>query len=249
MKPDRFGFFSFTEVTDPAEHRSYNEWHQLDHLPEQFPLAGDRLRAALGVDARVPRRAGGERARARPDPLRHLLPDGRADRGDARRLLRARCASCTGSTASTSTGSAHLTGPFRVVGTAAAPRVLVSAAAVPFRAHRGIYVIVEEDRQSVSRAEYERWLDAEHLPRCWPRRASPGSGRSPPVPTSRRDVGRRARAGSRCAGSTTTPLAVAARLAPLVADRRERFDATAHLTFAGPFETITPWEWDWFDAP
>ena len=35
-----YGFFSFTEVTDPAEHRSYNEWHQLDHLPEQFPLPG-----------------------------------------------------------------------------------------------------------------------------------------------------------------------------------------------------------------
>ena len=35
-----FGFFSFTEVTDPAEHRAYNEWHQLDHLPEQFPLPG-----------------------------------------------------------------------------------------------------------------------------------------------------------------------------------------------------------------
>ena len=53
-----YGFFSFTEVTDPAEHRSYNEWHQLDHLPEQFPLAGHRLRAALGVDARRAARPG-----------------------------------------------------------------------------------------------------------------------------------------------------------------------------------------------
>ena len=35
-----YGFFSFTEITDPAEHRAYNEWHQLDHLPEQFPLRG-----------------------------------------------------------------------------------------------------------------------------------------------------------------------------------------------------------------
>jgi hypothetical protein len=34
------GFFSFSEVTDPAAHRAYNEWHQLDHLPEQFSLDG-----------------------------------------------------------------------------------------------------------------------------------------------------------------------------------------------------------------
>ena len=34
------GFFSFTEVTDAAQHHSYNEWHQLDHMPEQFPLTG-----------------------------------------------------------------------------------------------------------------------------------------------------------------------------------------------------------------
>ncbi len=34
------GFFSFTEITDPGEHRSYNAWHQLDHMPEQYPLAG-----------------------------------------------------------------------------------------------------------------------------------------------------------------------------------------------------------------
>jgi len=34
------GFFSFTEVTDPSAHRAYNEWHRLDHLPEQFSLDG-----------------------------------------------------------------------------------------------------------------------------------------------------------------------------------------------------------------
>ena len=34
------GFFSFTEVTDPGAHRAYNEWHQFDHLPEQFSIDG-----------------------------------------------------------------------------------------------------------------------------------------------------------------------------------------------------------------
>jgi len=43
------------------------------------------------------------------------------------------------------------------------------------------------------------------------------------------------------------PIEVAARVEPLEARRRDRFDATSHVTFSGPFATITPWEWDWFD--
>ena len=62
MNKVKVGFFSFTEITDPAAHREYNEWHQLDHMPEQFPMRGARVRAALGVDAGVP---GGARCRWR----------------------------------------------------------------------------------------------------------------------------------------------------------------------------------------
>ena len=40
MNKVEVGFFSFTEITDPSEHRAYNEWHQLDHMPEQLPLRG-----------------------------------------------------------------------------------------------------------------------------------------------------------------------------------------------------------------
>ena len=62
VNTDKFkiGFFSFTEITDPAEHRSYNEWHMLDHMPEQYPIAGHRVRSALGVDAGMPKRTSGE---------------------------------------------------------------------------------------------------------------------------------------------------------------------------------------------
>ena len=30
----------FTEITPGGDHRAYNEWHQLDHMPEQFPIPG-----------------------------------------------------------------------------------------------------------------------------------------------------------------------------------------------------------------
>ena len=92
----RVGFFSFTEITDPAEHRSYNEWHQLDHMPEQYPLPGiaygqrwvstPACRAARAVSGAAPR----------PDPLRHAVPDDRAGRGDAARLPAARARSARG---------------------------------------------------------------------------------------------------------------------------------------------------------
>ncbi len=35
-------FFSFPEVLDPARHRDYNAWHQLDHLPQNRALPGVR---------------------------------------------------------------------------------------------------------------------------------------------------------------------------------------------------------------
>jgi len=40
MNKVQVGFFSFTEITDPTQHRAYNAWHLLDHLPEQHPLDG-----------------------------------------------------------------------------------------------------------------------------------------------------------------------------------------------------------------
>ena len=36
----KVGFFSFTEITDPDEHRSLQRVAQLDHMPEQFPFDG-----------------------------------------------------------------------------------------------------------------------------------------------------------------------------------------------------------------
>ena len=54
MNKVKVGFFSFTEITDPAEHRAYNEWHQLDHMPEQLPIPGIVYVVDAGV-ARVNR--------------------------------------------------------------------------------------------------------------------------------------------------------------------------------------------------
>ncbi len=241
-----FGFFSFTEVTDPGEHRAYNEWHQLDHLPEQFPLTGivygqrwvstPACRAARAVSDAALDPIHYVTCYLMADPIERTLADffdlgarlHEVDRFHQHRR-------------------AHLTGPFRVVDTTATPRVLVSAEAVPFRAHRGLYVIVEEPRDRASLADYERWLVTEHEPALL---AVPGVAGIWTFASSEELTSRRWTAGARritVCWLDDDPLEVAARLAPIEARRRERFDTTSHVVFAGPFETITPWEWDWFE--
>jgi hypothetical protein len=123
---------------------------------------------------------------------------------------------------------AHLTGPFRLIDTTAAPRVLVSPAAVPFRPHRGVYVIVD----AVTGSSGTDALVAD------PGVAGVWTFATDPAVTSRRWS-----AGERrvtVAWLDDEPVEVAARLAPAVSGQPD-------VEFAGPFETITPWSWDWFD--
>jgi hypothetical protein len=133
------GFFSFTEVTDPSAHRAYNEWHRLDHMPEQFSLDG------ILFGQRWVATPACREARVVVSPLLQpchymtlylmrgpdVLPGffdlaqqlRRADRFfDQRR--------------------AHLSGPFEVQDRWVSPRVEVSAAVIPHRPARGIYVVV-----------------------------------------------------------------------------------------------------------
>ena len=143
MNKIRVGFFSFTEITDPREHRSYNEWHQLDHMPEQFQIPG----IAYGQRFVASPRCRDARVRAEPevapahyvalylmgDPAPPTL-DEFAELGDRLRNL-GRFHQHRHS---------HLSGAWQALEGWAAPRVLVGADAVPWRPGTGIYTIVEE---------------------------------------------------------------------------------------------------------
>jgi hypothetical protein len=211
------GFFSFTEIHD-GEHRSYNEWHMLDHMPEQYPLPGIVYgqRWVSTPACRAERIASGRRL----DPVHYVTLYLMSEPLDATirefydlgrhlhevgRFHRHR--------------TSHLSGAFGVTHAWSAPRVLVSPEAVPYRPNRGVYVVV----------------------------ASPGEAR-PVVETpgvagvwtfgdDTRSIG--------VAWLDDDPLGVArvagARLATALAP------PGATLEFAGPFESITPWEWSWFD--
>jgi hypothetical protein len=133
------GFFSFTEVTDPAAHQAYNEWHRLDHMPEQFSLDGVLFgqRWVCTPDCRQARVAVSPRLERCHYMTLYLMRD--ADVlpeffGLARSLREA--------DRFFADRQSHLSGPFEMVGRWAAPRVKVSAAAIPFRPSQGVYVVV-----------------------------------------------------------------------------------------------------------
>jgi len=233
MNKVRVGFFSFTEITDPGEHHSYNEWHQLDHMPEQFPLDG----IAYGqrwVSTPACREA---RAVSEPpldsihymtlylmtEPLERTLAEfrqlGRDLRAAGRFHLHRR---------------ARLSGPFALRDAAVASRVLISAEAVPYRPNLGVYVEVEELPYGDDAAG-EGQVRRDHLRSLC---AQPGVAGAWLFADEQRQV--------TVTWLDAAPRDMDDRLARLVTRRRE--SSTGRTVFAGSLETIMPWQWTWFDT-
>jgi hypothetical protein len=254
MAKVRAGFFALTEITDPTHHRAYNAWHQLDHMPEQFPLRGivygqrwvstPACRRARAVD-------GGEFAAAdyltvylMADPIHDTL---RAFQSLADELH----------AAGRFTGSrrARLAGPYERTAVVAAPRVMVSAEAIPYRPNRGVYFVMRTwDEGGVSgpgagrrpsraaRASADdqlatRLVDADGVAGVW----SFASSRR----FERHGWGTGERSMTLCY-LDVEPLSVSPQLDAIVGDCAA---PGATVVLAGPFETIVPWEWDWFEPP
>jgi hypothetical protein len=235
------GFFSFTEVTRADQHRSYNEWHQLDHMPEQYPLRGIVF-GQRWVSTPACRRAR-VLSEAPLDPVHYvtlyLMSEPmqetlREFRELARRLRRA--------------GRfhehrhAHLSGPFRLLEARAAGRVRVSPEAVPFRPNRGIFVTVED--VGLSGAEAGHGLDEPPMVELLRAPGVAGIWRFGPYG---HDAGWAA--GNRVITVVyldDDPVKLSAEVGAALESRWRR--SGVRPVFAGPFETITPWEWDWFDG-
>jgi hypothetical protein len=219
----KVGFFSFTEITDPAAHREYNEWHQLDHMPEQFPMRatayGQRwvstpaCKASRLVDGELLAPAHYMTLYLFTDSVDETLQEF-MDLGQQLRALgrffdkRRAC----------------MSGPLQWLDAHAAPRVLIAPEALPYRPNRGVYVFVDA------------WLAVPGVAGCWSFATAPrlrNSGWS---------------AGNRRITVTyldDDPIAVAEKLAPLLEARWQ--DAPVTPVHAGPYETVVPYQWNWFD--
>lgn len=139
MRDVRAGFFSFTEITAPGAHRAYNVWHLLDHMPEQFGIAGIALgqrwahtpeAAAVAVSEPPFDRVHYMTLYLMTEPLDATLDEfaalGRELHDTPGRWFDPR--------------RAHVAGPWSVHATAAAPRVRVRAEVIPARPHRAIAI-------------------------------------------------------------------------------------------------------------
>jgi len=228
----RIGFFSFTEITDPGEHHSYNEWHQLDHMPEQYPLDGiafgqrwvstPACRAARAVSEEPLDSIHYMTLYLMTEPvertLREFMQLGRDLHAVGRFHLHRR---------------ARLSGPFAFGSAAASARVLISAEAVPYRPNLGVYVEVDERAPDADTAATEAADDRHLAALC----AEPGVAGAWMFADEQRRV--------TVSWLDAPPLAMADRLAPIVA--RHRAESDGRALFAGPLEAITPWQWTWFD--
>ena len=234
------GFFSFTEITDPSRHRAYNEWHQLDHMPEQLPIPGvvygqrwvrsPRCVAATATALAPFNSVHYLTAYVMSEPLietldifyslgRELALVGRFF--DSRR--------------------SHFARPLRVRTQAVAPRIRISSAAVPYRPHTGIYVTVETltssgPSDSEPNEHVETLCTVDGVAGAWT------FSSDDTLANSHWDVGKFELTIAWIDGSV---LETTARITAMLKTSHKRRNATT--LFSGPMETITPWQWDWFD--
>ncbi|WP_433045909.1 hypothetical protein [Dactylosporangium sp. CS-033363] len=253
----RKAFFSFTEVPDPAQHRAYNAWHQLDHRPENLALPG----VLHGERWVRPPDCAGPPAGSPLDALQYLnmywFRDPAEESFRAWQELAERSYQW-GRRPDTVLARRLMMGSFTPVKGYAGPRVLVSPAALPFRPNRGVYVRVTRLADPHGAAAHERfaWLDREGVPRLLEAPGVAGVWTFASQSTTL-DAGWGA-----AAGSTTfdqrpglEPGRFRILLAYLDADPlefRSELPAGPHPEAEEPLldgvlRAIAPWDWDWFD--
>ncbi len=251
MNKLKLAFFSFTEIAR-GQHRAYNEWHMLDHMPEQFPIPGIAFgQRWVSTPACRAARLFEDAALAEThyltcyymtEPLERTLTDF-FDLADQLRALGRFFAHRKG----------LMGGPFLLVKEYVAARVRISAEALPYRPNRGIAALVLDPVPGADADETGTWLDCALFPELLRVPGVAGAysytaraGGRDSVFASRNPAGRRVAV----LYLDDDPLAVARALRePIGRGGRLSGELEKRLrpVFAGPFETITPWKWDWFE--
>jgi hypothetical protein len=164
VTPVAAAFFSMTSAPAAGDEDAYLRWHLLDHLPEQYTIPGIRLGTRWRADDECVRL----RLAARADlaPVRHvmsyLLTEPVEDALTAFVRLGGRLRD---EGRYPHAAAPHLLGALERTGAWAAPAAAVSAEAVPFRAHRGVYLVVERPPDDPAVVDHwQAWHDAEHVP-------------------------------------------------------------------------------------
>jgi hypothetical protein len=241
----KVGFFSLTGHSETGDDRPYLEWHQLDHMPEQYQLhglvAGQRWGSTPACRAARAAEAGdwssiehvvlylmGNPVDETIDEFltfgRHLAELGRFPHNLPSRYR----------------------GALRLLETHAAARVLISPEVVPFRPHRGIYLIVDEpvERDRPTQDAYLQRRHRELLPELVSVPGVAGAWSFATTPAIRRPAFTEGDHRMTVCYLDDEPAAVGERLAPLMT--RWAADEPIRLALAAPFESMVRWDWERF---
>lgn len=243
MGPADFGYFSMsTQGADDGD-RDYLRWHQLDHMPEQWQIAGVQWgqRWASTPPCRSAR-AAEEEAWAEVahvvsylmrEPIEPTLDEFFSlaqrlrDQGRFPFMLPSR-----------------FQGALRLLEAHAAPRALVSPEVVPFRPNRGIYLILEEPADPEAWDAYQQAVHQEVLPEVLAVPGVAGAWVFATTPALRhREIFSPGRYRITVCYLDEEPSEVGERLAePL----RRSWTAATRPLLAAPFESVVKWDWDRF---
>jgi hypothetical protein len=156
-------FFSLTSGAVSGNDAAYLRWHLLDHLPEQYSIPGLRL----GTRWRADDRCVALRAAVDDDlaPVRHAVSYLMADPVDETLAEFARLGRRLAEAGRyPEAATPHLLGALRREEAWSSPAALVSSDVVPFRAHRGVYLIVERPSSDDAIERWLEWHRTEHVP-------------------------------------------------------------------------------------
>ncbi len=245
----KVGFFSITHTSPTGDDGPYLDWHQLDHMPEQYLLHGlvAGQRWASTPACRRSRAAESEGWASVEHVVCYLMGEP-VDRTVDDFLALGQELTDVGRYPVAM--PSQYRGALRLRGAAAAPRVLVSDVVVPFRPHRGIYLIVDEPEtpeptegavprhlSSLRDEELAALLTDPGVAGVWTYTTSPDLRRSMFSPGGYRMT---------VCYLDDEPPAVGERLREIVTTTEA---APVRRVLAAPFESILRWEWGRFAHP
>ena len=248
MNRVRVGFFSLSRRSPAGDDRSYLAWHQLDHMPEQYQLPGLVLgqrwvstpacRAARAAEVGDWSEVEHVVCYLMGEPVDQTIDD-----------FYALGASLAAAGRFPRSLPSSYRGGLGLVETRAAARALVSPEVVPFRPHRGIYLIVEEHVEEHSEEHPAGPADASGRDMLDKLVAVPGvagawrfasSATAPHPRFSEGDVE------MTVCYLDDDPSTVAGLLAPLMV--RVSAERPTRLALAAAFESMMAWDLDHFDG-
>jgi len=247
-------FFSFPQIDDPDRHVAYNEWHSLDHLPENLALQGvvygDRW--LLSPDCAA--------VSARNIPCMqnfHYMAmywfDTPAD--DSEREWKTLGGSIVdqGRRPERSPTQRSVTGFCRPVRGRMSERAQIPLAALPFRPMRGVYIRICEllEPDSTATAALDRWYDRVRMPQLLEAAGAIGAWtfRSERLQFAGAHPEQLPQWRLQLIYLEADPLDFVADLAErdCVRDDPVGTSAVETVVFEGPLRAIIGWQWNWFD--